>query len=86
VEDIRCVSAMASGLFSGPTIFRCSMTERSREFLQQDSYSKIQRMMLLRLGIWRRCWFQAYVGAVISKACPDFQCFPEADYKVGNNN
>jgi hypothetical protein len=41
---------------------------------------------LLRLGIWRRCWFQAYVGSVIAKACPDFQCFPEADYKVGNNN
>jgi hypothetical protein len=30
--------------------------------------------------------FQAYVGFVIAKACPDFQCFPEAEYKVGNNN
>jgi hypothetical protein len=27
--------------------------------------------------------FQAYVGSVIEKACPRFQCFPEKEYKVG---
>jgi hypothetical protein len=58
----------------------------SSEIFPAGFIFKIQRVMLLRLGIWRRCWFQAYVGSVIAKACPDFQCFPEADYKVGNNN
>jgi hypothetical protein len=27
--------------------------------------------------------FQAYIGSVIEKACPKFQCFPEAEYNVG---
>jgi hypothetical protein len=27
--------------------------------------------------------YQAYVGSVIEKACPKFQCFPEQEYKVG---
>jgi hypothetical protein len=33
VEDIRCVSALASGLFSGPMIFRCSMTEPGHPYV-----------------------------------------------------
>jgi hypothetical protein len=27
--------------------------------------------------------FQEYVGSVIAKACPKFQCFPEHEYQVG---
>jgi hypothetical protein len=30
--------------------------------------------------------FQAYVGSVIEKACPKFQCFPEQEYKVGKQS